>query len=66
MSMILQSPQAMVLPSNGRLRSGIARTNRLTGFQILSTGSYVPDPVVTTPGASWIRPSGFRVFWGSV
>jgi 3-oxoacyl-[acyl-carrier-protein] synthase-3 len=47
MSMILQSPQAMVLPSNGRLRSGIARTNRLTGFQILSTGSYVPDPVVT-------------------
>lgn len=44
--MMLESPTlAPVVPS--RHRGAIARTTKLTGFRILGTGSYVPEPIVT-------------------
>ena len=49
MSIVVESPPvgAATQSANGRVGRGIARTKSLTGFQVLATGSYVPDPVVT-------------------
>ena len=49
MSTILRQPRSVAAVGSP---VSVARTNTLTGFQILGTGSYVPDPVVTNANLS--------------
>src|SRR5262245_8010010 len=44
--MTVETPTLAPL-SVSRPKAGIARTLKLTGFRVLGTGSYVPEPVVT-------------------
>jgi 3-oxoacyl-[acyl-carrier-protein] synthase III len=44
--MMLETP-TLAPAALSRHRGAIARTTKLTGFRILGTGSYVPEPVVT-------------------
>jgi 3-oxoacyl-[acyl-carrier-protein] synthase-3 len=44
--MMLETP-TLTPTTVSRPKAGIARTMKLTGFRVLGTGSYVPDPIVT-------------------